>query len=355
MTCRVDSDCFLGHVCLNKMCIVGCRANSDCPESNTCINNRCKPCPLVKSKNIVLNTVSQTLQLKTSPQVPLPCLKVKINNETVNLDNSYKLNINDHFSVCEDKTIYITVDTGGGKDNEGQKLLESEPIWLPMTGDGGPWTHCDKECGWGVKNRTICGKIESQVCKIRDCPIAPDLCSSAFKLQLTPSLRKTRLNIKIELKRHPNLKNTIHSQTVHIINQKDVRNGAERTWVMSPFTKLSPRRTLFRNEIDTSCNLKKNETCQPKDEHCLYSFNNLKMKTKYTVVLFIKETLEKSSSENGPQVYQVTQCPEEEIVLDVWFCDAKEQIMASHVCDSVIHCRNKGSPSNSWYKIFPTF
>ena len=45
VTCRVDNDCFLGHVCLNKMCIVGCRANSDCPESNTCINNRCTdPC-----------------------------------------------------------------------------------------------------------------------------------------------------------------------------------------------------------------------------------------------------------------------------------------------------------------------
>ena len=40
VTCRVDNDCFLGHVCLNKMCIVGCRANTDCPESNTCINNR---------------------------------------------------------------------------------------------------------------------------------------------------------------------------------------------------------------------------------------------------------------------------------------------------------------------------
>ena len=45
VTCRVDNDCFLGHVCLNKMCIVGCRANSDCPESNICINYRCTdPC-----------------------------------------------------------------------------------------------------------------------------------------------------------------------------------------------------------------------------------------------------------------------------------------------------------------------
>ena len=25
LTCRVDNDCFLGHVCLNKMCLVGCR------------------------------------------------------------------------------------------------------------------------------------------------------------------------------------------------------------------------------------------------------------------------------------------------------------------------------------------
>ena len=45
LTCRVDNDCFLGHVCLNKMCLVGCREQTDCPSSQSCIANQCvDPC-----------------------------------------------------------------------------------------------------------------------------------------------------------------------------------------------------------------------------------------------------------------------------------------------------------------------
>lgn len=45
MTCRVDNDCFLGHICLRNMCVYGCHTDSDCSASETCRNNRCHdPC-----------------------------------------------------------------------------------------------------------------------------------------------------------------------------------------------------------------------------------------------------------------------------------------------------------------------
>jgi len=41
VTCRVDNDCFLSHICLNNMCVIGCRSNSDCSGSESCIGQRC--------------------------------------------------------------------------------------------------------------------------------------------------------------------------------------------------------------------------------------------------------------------------------------------------------------------------
>ena len=41
----MDNDCFLGHVCLDKMCLVGCREQTDCPSTQACIKNQClDPC-----------------------------------------------------------------------------------------------------------------------------------------------------------------------------------------------------------------------------------------------------------------------------------------------------------------------
>ena len=45
VTCRLDNDCFLGHICLNNICMIGCRENVDCSATEACINNRCtNPC-----------------------------------------------------------------------------------------------------------------------------------------------------------------------------------------------------------------------------------------------------------------------------------------------------------------------
>lgn len=45
VTCRVDHDCFLGHICLHNMCIFGCHSDEDCSASETCRDNRCtNPC-----------------------------------------------------------------------------------------------------------------------------------------------------------------------------------------------------------------------------------------------------------------------------------------------------------------------
>lgn len=45
MTCRVDNDCFLGHICLNNKCIFACHNDGDCSASESCRNNTCtNPC-----------------------------------------------------------------------------------------------------------------------------------------------------------------------------------------------------------------------------------------------------------------------------------------------------------------------
>lgn len=45
VTCRVDNDCFLGHICLQNLCMYGCRSDDDCSASESCRNNKCiNPC-----------------------------------------------------------------------------------------------------------------------------------------------------------------------------------------------------------------------------------------------------------------------------------------------------------------------
>lgn len=45
VTCRVDNDCFLGHICLRNKCVFGCHSDEDCSASESCRNNRCEnPC-----------------------------------------------------------------------------------------------------------------------------------------------------------------------------------------------------------------------------------------------------------------------------------------------------------------------
>ena len=45
MTCQVDNDCFLGHICLSNSCKYGCRQDDDCRQEEVCHNNYCKnPC-----------------------------------------------------------------------------------------------------------------------------------------------------------------------------------------------------------------------------------------------------------------------------------------------------------------------
>lgn len=45
MTCRVDNDCFPGHICLEQSCQYGCRYDDDCGPEEFCKNDVCKnPC-----------------------------------------------------------------------------------------------------------------------------------------------------------------------------------------------------------------------------------------------------------------------------------------------------------------------
>lgn len=45
LTCRVDNDCFLGHICLNNKCVFGCHSDEDCSASESCRGNQClDPC-----------------------------------------------------------------------------------------------------------------------------------------------------------------------------------------------------------------------------------------------------------------------------------------------------------------------
>lgn len=45
VTCRVDNDCFLGHICLQNTCLFGCHSDDDCSASESCRDNKCtNPC-----------------------------------------------------------------------------------------------------------------------------------------------------------------------------------------------------------------------------------------------------------------------------------------------------------------------
>jgi hypothetical protein len=88
VTCRVDNDCFLGHICLNNMCLFGCRGEEDCSASESCRANRCvNPCSeAVCGPNAVCSIINQRAICSClsdfipnpSPQVacsrrPIPC------------------------------------------------------------------------------------------------------------------------------------------------------------------------------------------------------------------------------------------------------------------------------------------
>lgn len=42
LTCRVDNDCFLGHICLHNRCEIGCHHDEDCSPSESCDENKCR-------------------------------------------------------------------------------------------------------------------------------------------------------------------------------------------------------------------------------------------------------------------------------------------------------------------------
>lgn len=45
VNCQINSDCFLGRICVNNSCIFGCTSDDHCGASETCKNNRCiDPC-----------------------------------------------------------------------------------------------------------------------------------------------------------------------------------------------------------------------------------------------------------------------------------------------------------------------
>lgn len=45
LTCRVDNDCFLGHICLRNRCVFGCHVDEDCGGTEMCLENTCtNPC-----------------------------------------------------------------------------------------------------------------------------------------------------------------------------------------------------------------------------------------------------------------------------------------------------------------------
>ncbi|KAJ8890120.1 hypothetical protein PR048_009627 [Dryococelus australis] len=79
VTCRVDNDCFLGHICLHNMCVFGCHADEDCSASETCRDNRCaNPCaPNPCGPNAVCTVSNQRASCSCSPGlVPNPTAKV---------------------------------------------------------------------------------------------------------------------------------------------------------------------------------------------------------------------------------------------------------------------------------------
>lgn len=79
MTCRVDNDCFLGHICLHNLCLYGCRSDDDCSASESCRGNVCvNPCSETSCGINAVCTASNQRAVCSCPNglVPAPTASV---------------------------------------------------------------------------------------------------------------------------------------------------------------------------------------------------------------------------------------------------------------------------------------
>lgn len=79
LTCRVDNDCFLGHICLHNKCVFGCHQDEDCSASESCLENKCQnPCEKNPcGPNALCAVVNQRASCScSSGMVPSPSAKI---------------------------------------------------------------------------------------------------------------------------------------------------------------------------------------------------------------------------------------------------------------------------------------
>ena len=63
----------------------------------------------------------------------------------------------------------------------------------------------------------------------------------------------------------------------------------------------------------------------------------------YKITLFIREKIKSENTKDldGRIVYRVTQCPQQDIIIDLWKCSVNETILANQLCDGIPHCTNR--------------
>ena len=118
-------------------------------------------------------------------------------------------------------------------------------------------------------------------------------------------------------------------------------HGVEMTWPMIAGHQMVNRRPILPNTIESSSNKgDENQPCQPEEDRCIFSLKNLRIRSTYTIILFIKERSDRAEYKDGRQEWVTTQCPQENITLNVWPCDGNQKILADQPCNGKIECLN---------------
>ena len=196
------------------------------------------------------------------------------------------------------------------------------------------WSAYNVSCGLGMRNKTRCNKVEYQNCFSQMCAADPDC--DKFEIDFDQSKVETRIDLNITLKRHEDIEKQIASQKIQVFHSKNPSNGVEKIWKMKAKNFTKAKSVTFKEEIESSI------CCKPSADNCTFQFKKLKLKSKYHVILMITLIDESRNVDNHNKsvISEVIECPQKDIMINLWRCDADQSIPAESVCDNKKDCTN---------------